>query len=137
MPQVVVIDASVWVTSLMTRDASYAAARTWLENYRASGGLQVAPVLLLIEIAGAVVRRTGRPQFARRACDELLRAPELRLVPIDHELGQEATQIAIDLGMRAADALYVALAHKLHAPLVSLDREQAMRADPFVKVVVP
>jgi predicted nucleic acid-binding protein len=70
-------------------------------------------------------------------CDELPRAPELRLVPVDHELGYEATRIAIDLGMRGADAVYVALAHKLGAPLVSLDREHVSRARSYVKVIIP
>ena len=58
-------------------------------------------------------------------------------MPVDHDLGYEATRIAIDLGMRGADAMYVALAHKLGAPLVSLDREHVTRAGTYVKVIIP
>ena len=109
-----VVDASVWVSRLVPQDAHHAISRQWLEQYIADGGLVVAPVLLLAEISGAIARRTGEPDLARRALEGILRVPNLRLVSTDPRMGKSAARLAADLRLRGADAMYVAVAHHLH-----------------------
>lgn len=123
-----VIDASVWVSRLVPQDAFHSSSRRWLSAHAAAGGLLVSPVLLPVEVAGAVSRRTGNVRLARRVLNGLLRVPALRLVPIDHNLARSAAEIAADLGLHGADAVYVALARHLNLPLVTWDDEQRQRA---------
>lgn len=132
-----VIDASVVVSRLVPQDPHYSASRDWLERHVRAEGLLIAPVLLLAEVAGAVSRRTGERRLADRAVRSLLRLPGLRLIALDHRLGQAAARLAGDLGLRGADAVYVATAHHLRVPLVTWDAEQRERAGRLVSVRTP
>ena len=132
-----VVDASVWVSRLVPQDVQHAASRRWLEEQAAVGNLVISPTLLLAEVAGAISRRTGQPELARRAVQMLLRLSELRLVPLDSRLGRSAAELAAEVGLRGADAVYVAAAHHLNVPLVTLDREQRARAGRLVEVQSP
>jgi predicted nucleic acid-binding protein len=132
-----VIDASVWVSYLVPSDAHHAASYVWLTNYAATGRLLVEPVLLIVEVAGAISRRSGRPDLAHQAVQTLRRIPAMRFVPIDSQLGERAAQLAADLSLRGADAVYVALAHQLGLPLVTWDDEQRTRAAAIISVQTP
>ena len=59
MDEKVVVDASVWVSSLQQQDVNHAARRLWMEKCITQGGLLIAPTVLLIEVAAAISRRTG------------------------------------------------------------------------------
>jgi len=132
-----VVDASVWVSRLVPQDVHHSASRRYLEERAAAGGPLVAPVLLLAEVAGAIARRTGAPEPGRRALEGLLRFPGLRLVTVDRHLGQEMARLAANLQLRGADAAYVAVAIRLGLPLVTWDREQALRAASRIPVLTP
>jgi len=68
-----VVDASVVVSHLVPHDVHHAASRAWLTRHLSEGGLVIAPALLLLEIAGAVARRTGAPRLAQRAVEAVMR----------------------------------------------------------------
>lgn len=132
-----VVDASVWVARLVPQDVHYQASCLWLEATIARGGRLISPILLLAEVSGAVARRTGDAALAERAVEGVLRVPKLGLVPTDSRLGRMAAQLAADLSLRGADALYVALAYHLSVPLVTWDRQQRERASARVTVCAP
>ena len=96
-----------------------------------------APLLVLAEVAGAVARRTGVSELGARAVSQMQRLPNARLVPVDTELAQLGAQLAAELRLRGADALYVALARRLSIPLVTWDQEQRERGRPLVAVLNP
>ena len=132
-----VVDASIWVSRLVSRDANHALSRAWLEGQITRGELLVSPAILLPEIAGALARRTGLAGVARRAIEQLLRIPVVRLVPIDDRVAREASRLAARLRLRGADAVYVAVARLLGLPLVTLDQEQEQRAGGMITVRQP
>jgi predicted nucleic acid-binding protein len=132
-----VVDASVWVSRLVPGDPSHATSRAWLEAQVARGDLLVSPALLLPEVAGALVRRTGLAVAARRAIAQLLRLPAVRLVAVDERVAREAGRLAARLRLRGADAVYVAVARLLRLPLVTLDHEQERRAGEAIVVRQP
>lgn len=131
----VVTDASVWVARLIPQEPKHAACVDWWQNFDASSGRIIVPVLLLAEVGGAISRRTGKPALARQVVQTLLKTPELTFVPMDQELGEHAAQLAASLGLRGADAVYVALAHRLHVPLLSLDDEHTNKAGKTMQVL--
>lgn len=67
------------------------------------------------------------------------RLPNARLVSVDRPLAMLATRLALaaDLCLRGADALYVALARRQSAPLVTWDGEQLVRCEGSVEAVTP
>ncbi|MGE0544556.1 MAG: type II toxin-antitoxin system VapC family toxin [Dehalococcoidia bacterium] len=131
------IDASVWVSRFVPQDAFHASSQRWLSAHVAAGGLLVSPVILPVEVAGAVSRRTGDRRLARQVLDTLMRVPALRIVPIDPGLGRAAAELAADLGLRGADAVYVALARELSLPLLTWDEDQRRRAGRVIAADTP
>ena len=132
-----VVDASVWVSRLVSADVHHAASRTWLETHAASGGQFITPTLALSEIAGAISRRTGDPRSAHDAVAIITRLPTLRLVSVDHNLAQAAARLAADHALRGADAVYVALALEFSLPLITLDNEQLTRSSDVITASKP
>ena len=65
------------------------------------------------------------------------RLPNVRLVPVDVELAVLGAEAAAELGLRGADALYVALARRLDVPLVTWDQEQRVRSQAAIAVLAP
>jgi predicted nucleic acid-binding protein len=122
-----VVDASVMVGALYPPDLHHLASRAWLRQEILAGDELIAPLLLLSEVAGAVTRRSGDRALGRQAVQRLVALRQLRLVPLDVRLSVLSTQIAIDLQLRGADAIYVALAAQIRIPLITWDREQFER----------
>src|SRR5262245_21417823 len=118
-----VVDASVWVSWLIPADAHDVAGRRWLDEQVGHNVALVIPTLALVEVAGAVARRTGVVDLGLQAAEELRLVPHLRVVSLDLEFGGFAAQIAAGLRLRGADAVYVATARSLDLPLVTWDGE--------------
>src|SRR5579884_4058710 len=113
MSGVVVVDASVIVSWLITADSNHIDSRLWLERFRATNGLLIAPTLLPVEVAAAIARPTKQVELAKNAARTLYSIRTLRLITVGSTLTRLAVNIAADLQLRAADATYVAVAHKL------------------------
>ena len=132
-----VVDASVWVSRFVPKDVYHQPSYRWLEGALTRGDLLAAPALLLAEVAGAVSRRTGRPELAARAIDLLEQLPNSRLVTVDPQLARLAARLAGQLRLRGGDALYMALAQQLGFSLVTWDREQVERGGAATSVFTP
>jgi predicted nucleic acid-binding protein len=124
----IVLDASIWVSRLVSQDDFQPVVRSWMEEQRQAGVQFISPTLLLAEVGGAISRRTGDPALARQAILQLENLPGLRLVEMDNELIHEAASLAAELAMRGADSIYVAVASRLGLPLVTFDADQRQRA---------
>lgn len=131
----VVLDASVWVARLVSVDAFHQSSKNWIEAQAERHVTLLSPALLLAEAAGAISRRTGDTGLAKRAVQALEELPGLRLVEMERTLMKEAARLAAELGMRGADACYVALAAQLGLPLLTLDQEQRSRSAGVVEIL--
>lgn len=133
----IVTDASVWVSSFKADEANHAFSTSYLEYWTSEDRQVSVPILLLAEVSGAIVRRTSDPDVARRVADGLLDLSALLLVDVERRLAAEAAQVAAELRLRGADAVYIALAVRLGVPLVTWDREQRERASAVVDARSP
>ena len=132
-----VVDASVWVSRLVSKDVHHLASQQWLERETSACSLFVCPTIALAEIAGAIARRLDDSRIGRAAVKALLAIPGFRLVSVDKRLGERAYQLAADRRLRGADAVYVAVAQDLQIPLVSWDREQLERTTAIINAHTP
>lgn len=135
--QLVVIDASVWVSNLLPRDRNHVQAANWVNRHLSSGGQLVAPVFLALETGGSVARVSQDKQLARNAALYLYFASFMQLLPIDQALIDDATDIAITFALKGGDSLYVAVAEQLSIPLVTLDQEQLTRPMSIITTIRP
>jgi predicted nucleic acid-binding protein len=129
-----VVDASIWVSRLVPQDEFHTRCKEWLAEQRSKGVLLISPSFLLVEVAGAISRRTGDDSLAEAAVQNLQRLAGLRLVEMDQVVIESATQMAASLGMRGGDAIYSAVARRLNLSLATLDSDQKDRASQMIKV---
>jgi predicted nucleic acid-binding protein len=125
------------VRDLTPRDPSHADCRELLERLAVQRIPIIAPLFLLVEVAGTLSRELRDPMRGRMAFSTLQSLPNLTLVSLDATLAEAAAEIAADRALRAADALYVAVARQYNCTLVSLDREQRERATAIVTTKTP
>ncbi len=135
--QLVVIDASVWISNLLPRDRNHLRAANWVNQHLSSGGQLVAPVLLALETGGSVARVSQDKNLARNAVLYLYISSFMQLVPINQALMDDATDIAITFALKGGDSLYVAVAQQLNLPLVTFDREQLTRPASIITTIRP
>ncbi|MBI5473361.1 MAG: type II toxin-antitoxin system VapC family toxin [Ignavibacteriae bacterium] len=92
----------------------------------------IMPMTVLVEVAGAVRRRTGSTEIAERAVGKLQQLPNVEFVPVDELMAANATRIASSIGMRGMDALVVEVAKRFNAELATFDKEMQRLAQKFL-----
>lgn len=92
----------------------------------------VSPTLALVEVAGALARRTRSESLAESTIRYLQKQSWLSFSPLSVASSEAAARLAITCALRGADAVYVALARQEGAPLITLDDEMLKRAAPAV-----
>ena len=132
-----VVDASVWVARFVESDRFHAASLAWIIDSVGSVRPIHAPLILLPEVAGPIARVTGRQNGIADAIRAIVDAPGVFLSPLDDHLAGASWRLAAELGLKGADAVYVALAQNLGFPLVTWDREQLERAPDVISVRTP
>lgn len=133
----VVLDASVLISAFKENEPEHSASADFLEAAVAHSVTLCSPALLFPEIAGAFARPGRNPDYAARAIREMRALLEIGIYPLDADLALNAEAIAQNFLLRGADAFYVALARRLGAALITLDREMLERATPVAEVFTP
>lgn len=131
------IDASVLVSAFTPSEKAHRSCKAFLRDVRLSEAPIVLPTLALVEIAAAIGRGQSKPELGYAFALEISHFPELVFITLDQPLAQEAAQIAARYRLRGSDAVYVAVARRLGATLVTLDAEQRERAVAVVPVQWP
>jgi len=134
---VIVTDASFWVSAFLTQDAHHGAADALLRRIAVEEIPVIAPTIAIIEVAGALIRRTQDPGAVERSVRHLQLQPGLTLVPVTAPFAEAAAKIAISCALRGADAIYLTLARQEGVPLITNDKEILQRGAPFAVVMTP
>lgn len=124
-----VVDASVAVKWLIP-EADEDAAERILEEERSL----VGPAFLRVEVAAAIARKARFGEIAEELAESavaawmaILGGSEVTLIPEDHDLPR-ALALALELDHPLQDCVYLALAERLEAPLVTADEKFAAKA---------
>lgn len=133
----IVVDASVWISVLVQVDAFHEQSSRWLISTTDAGERFAGPNLVLAEVAGGISRKLGMPAAGTTAISAIERSPGLRIVHPDEELARRAAALAATLGLRGADAVYVATAEHLSCPLVTWDNDVLNKARNVITVTRP
>jgi predicted nucleic acid-binding protein len=121
------VDASVFLNAFHSREEGHEESRGLLKRLQEAALPVIVPNLLRVEVAAAVSRVRRDSTLASRFAEALFALPHLVSVPLDDQLAATAAGIAADHRVRAADAVYGAVALRFGSILVSRDREQLER----------
>ncbi len=132
-----IIDASVWVASVLMEDAHHEVSIAFMHRFVKERQIATLPLLVWAEIAGAVARRTGDTERGLKTAGLITAQVWVRGVPLDATLANESMRLAAKLRLRGADAVYVALAATCSEPLITLDAEMLERARGVAEVFTP
>jgi predicted nucleic acid-binding protein len=130
-----VLDASVAVAAARPRELGHRRARTRVEAILSGADEIVVPSLFGIEVAASLAR-AGVPLPAIRSYVDAL-SSGAAVVPIGPRAARQAQETAMRWRLRAADAVYVWVAHREGLPLCTLDREMGQRAGAACQVMGP
>lgn len=127
----IVVDASIAV-KLYRDEAHSEAALSFFESH---AGQITAPDLLMVEVAGVIVREANMRQDtdieSRRKLANfasLLNSSTVKIVRSDPSDIVKAATIGIEIGHPIKDCIYLALAMKLDCELVTADARFAAKA---------
>jgi predicted nucleic acid-binding protein len=130
----IVVDASMWVSRLVSEDVFHARVKNWMFARLDAEDEFLAPSLLLAEVGGAISRRTN-PKLGLQAIEIIKNLSGLQLVDMEQPLLNDAAQLAAELSLRGADSTYVALAYRLDLAFVTLDSDQKEKAKKKVRIL--
>jgi predicted nucleic acid-binding protein len=126
-----VVDASVGIKLFLVEPLADRADVLFASLTVAPPARLYVPDLFYVECTNILwkyVRRFGySPEAAQQDVADLVRLP-LHVAPTA-DLAEAALALALDHGVTAYDAAYVALAHKLSLPLVTADEAWVRRLD--------
>jgi len=121
-----VLDASVFVAAVSPLETHHAEARRLYASIGADHPFTV-PSLFRVEVLSALARRGESAEFLDTV-DVLVSSPRFHRVEVDAAIIEEAVRVARQTCLRAYDAVYVALALRREAALLTLDAELRERA---------
>jgi len=129
--QRLVVDSSVLTSLVHGKDKNHPRAREWFAGL--SGGTELfMPSLALCEVTSALARNDVEKDQIDHA-QALLRS-WVNVLSTNDELVSEATRIARDHRVRGCDCIFVALARRERATLVTFDKDQAEKGRAVVTV---
>jgi len=137
MSAVFTVDASVFVSAFTPSEPAHQASKDFLLQVRQKGAPLIVPTLVIVEIAAAIGRGQDKPDLGYAFAMQVNRFPDITFVPLDDDLAEESAEIAASHRLRGSDAVYVAVARRFAAALVTLDSKQAGRAESLVPVRLP
>lgn len=137
MASLYTIDASVFVAACRPRESGHVASLAFLTAVREQAFPLIEPALLPIEVASALVRTGSNRALASEYATAILNLPMLTLVAMDERFSRQAVEFTVATRLRAADAVYATVAAHFGARLVTLDKEQIVRAPKSVVVCRP
>ncbi len=133
----IVIDASVWIALALPADVHNDITFQWARSQFPLIERVHVPSLFLVEFASALARRTSSSIRAFEGVRRIRNDPTFDITPMEEWLVHGSVRIAAEQRLRAADAVYVALAQELQLPLVTWDNEQRQRSAALVEVMTP
>lgn len=137
MNDAVTIDASVFVNAFSPTEAGSEKSWCFLTDILKAGLTIYVPTLMLVEVVASLARKQNNPEMALNWMSEIQQVRQIVFINLDPPLVQEAADIAARHRLRGSDAVYVTVARRFGATLVTLDAEQRERAAAVVPVRWP
>jgi predicted nucleic acid-binding protein len=105
-----------------------------LETIKDGEHIAIEPYIVLIEIVAAIKRRTGSTELAKRVKNDFLAIDTINYMDLESTRASDASEIAMNLGVRGMDAIVIQIAKEFNIPLITLDKEMIEKAKSFIDI---
>ncbi|MCJ7615319.1 MAG: type II toxin-antitoxin system VapC family toxin [Desulfobacterales bacterium] len=122
------------VAALRKQEVHHEAAKNLLKTIKDGEHIAIEPYIVLIEIVAAIKRRTGSSELAKRVKNDFLAIDTINFMDLESTRANDASEIAIKLGVRGMDAIVIQMAKEFNVPLITLDKEMIEKAKSFVDI---
>lgn len=129
------LDSSIIVAALRKQEVHHKVAKKILENVKDGKYIAIEPYIVLIEIVAAIKRRTGSTELANRVKDDLLAIDTINFTDLESTRAINASEIAMNLGVRGMDAIVIQIAKEFNVPLITLDLEMIEKSRSIISVL--
>lgn len=131
------IDASVIIGSHLEKEPYHVQSKDFLIMIEKKGLKVFLPEIVIPEITSGIFRATKDENFTSQFTKNLRSISNFSFVSIDSRLADLASWIICKTNLKAADAIYVALALDYNLELITLDKEQLEKGKGLIKVRRP
>ena len=131
------VDANIWIGALDVRDPACATCRACLMRAAELSARLYSPLLLPVEVAATISRKTRDAQQGRLAAQWVRGFVGHLWQPLSEECAAVAEGLAAAHFLRGADAVYVAVSHLSGSLLLTYDAEVIERAAKTVRAMTP
>jgi len=131
------IDTNVWVAGTLEEEPSHDVSRRFLKWVQEREPILHLPTLLVAELAGAIIRRTGDPLLAGKSRTMLERMPRSHFHELSFDAATQSASLAVQLRLRGPDAVYAATAFATNSVLITMDKELMQRASTVISAMSP
>lgn len=131
------IDASVFMSAFNPMEPHHNEANAFLAVLRTAATPVIVPEIVFVEVAATIGRTLEDASLAMSFAQALRHFPNLLPIALDEALSTLAAEAAARHRLRGSDAIYVAVAQRFGASLITLDREQQIRAPASVEARTP
>lgn len=131
------VDSSVFVSAVRPEERGCNESRAFLAWVRLARPRLFLPTLALVEVAAALSRAGHDISMSQQYALAIGQLPNLFLVSLDEGLARESAALGARLGLRGADAVFLASAALYSSELVTWDREQLERGARVVQTLSP
>ncbi len=132
MAEVYTIDASVFLNALNQHEQGQPDSFRFLSRVRKLAIPIIVPTLLFPELAAGIARAMNDFTLANAFVADLRNLSHLVTIDLDMRLAMQAAEIAATQRIKGSDSVYVAVAQRFGATLVTRDRQQLEHAASIV-----
>ena len=121
-----IVDASLFVTSLVKGEEFHSEAIRHIEDMIAGERLLHTSTLVPVEVCEAIFRSTGsavRAYMAERTLDDWIREGKIKLYNLDKQRMDAASEIVVRRKLKGSNAIVSQLSEELNIPLITFDRK--------------
>ena len=127
------IDSSVIIASLLEKEPRHQEALKIWETVLSGENIAIMPYSVLVEVAAAIRRRTGSEDLAYEVRKAILEIENISFVVLDQKSADEASDLAIQTGVRGLDALVIQVVKEFETELITFDEEMFQKAGKVIK----
>lgn len=131
------LDASVIISAASPKEPYFYKSKGFLTQIRERDLKVFLPEIIIPEVTSGLLRAIGDSKIVYELALSFRSIPNFSFVTVDSRLANLASWVICQTGLKASDAIYVALAFDYNLELITLDKQQLEKGKKLVKVRKP